>query len=1153
MKNNPVSAFQIDADTSGAPDVLLHISGRITLSKSGAGAEGILASEARNIKWSSSDSSIAEVAECKVKSYLGDQIANLDITITPYKAGTATISGKTSNGKVASCKVTVKDDGKLGLKSVMYSYGSKTVDVLKSAHSVELEHKPFQLICTPDGNDLIKRYQLYSGKKKLYENTDGNFKEVDPSKFTKGEDVILQVYSDKKSLTALLLLEITDKKPLIGSLKLGDELAFTLDDDVPFVGGTEMKVSLPDIPVNAVIEDGKIKIGINIKEKELYAYNTEEGVTTTNKKKKGIKESFQDWKSELKKMGEEKDTYKASLLNNNYEEYLEKKDFKADMPFMSDKIKVTAVGYGEATWSDSLETVRLELIVTLSGSTTFQSQIFVFEVPATVNCTVAGKGQVDADAGYDFIEQKFFGNVGLEISVSVESYLGVGVGTYLSGGAYGQLKLGSGITVISTKKKSGVDNIYLAGELGAKAYFAKKEILRIPLFSIGDLKWTRLGQYINNKDQLLIYSRDGNSLIKKEASAKEAALPEPVFQWSEAEDSVYLSAPARMGEKAVTIVENAYGAAAPQIVTAGDTTLAVYLDNDTSRALANQTVVKYAVYNPGSGNFSAPQPLIDDGTADYMPRIYTDGTDIYAYYLDSTKSYQQGEDPEISAYAGNFAVTVAKYDAASQVFQKLGTVSRTGHYCYNPVLTATKEGLLLAWAENGSDNVFGTTEDNSVNWAVFANGSWQEPSCIADGQKCITSVAAREIGGTANLAYSVDCDNDLSTAGQQVFLVKGEGTAEYVAQGDLSQLQYARFPGMDQAVLAFNQNGAAAYLDSVSGQMVSVLADSTMDIGSPFTVVGNKIYYLKTIAEDARRIYCADYAGGKWNTVAVTEDAAYVDAYSVASNGMLLYLLTHVELSGQDAVNTTSAIKFMPSAERHDLALERADFDAWNMEAGKNLEMELRISNYGTETAERLIISFSPEGSLEEAQRVTLTEPLHPGETVKKKVIFTAPSDFTGAVYTLDVREIGVEDEKPEDNAMQVDLSKTELDVSSEYQIEDGKKSLVICVSNLSNIPAVAAITVTALQETVLYKEEGVAVPANGQVERKVSLDEVHLGEEGETVLAIGVTADAEEYYLSNNTCEQRIWKIDTWEPILNDNVLLHYSDWSGIQKGRKI
>ena len=77
---------------------------------------------------------------------------------------------------------------------------------------------------------------------------------------------------------------------------------------------------------------------------------------------------------------------------------------------------------------------------------------------------------------------------------------------------------------------------------------------------------------------------------------------------------------------------NIYPGADPKLVYAGDTELLIYVDTDLSRAAAQQTVLMYSVYDEISNEWSVPEQLDDDLTADASPIVYTNGNDIYVVY-----------------------------------------------------------------------------------------------------------------------------------------------------------------------------------------------------------------------------------------------------------------------------------------------------------------------------------------------------------------------------------------------------------------------------------------------------------------------------------------------------------------------------------------
>lgn len=1026
---------------------------------------------------------------------------------------------------LSAYKSEASDDTKKdSLQSAVYKYGSKSYDVLKTAHSIETTHRPFDLICKAKDGVSITKYALYSGDKKIQESTNGEFLQVDASKFVSGKDVSIKAYGTQKAVKTQLLLEVKDKKIGFSEMDFSKAgLSFTLDDDVPFFGGSEINLNFPTVPVHVVVEDGKIKAGINIKEKELYSSNSYEGVTTTWKKKT-IKEKMEGWK---------KDLYKTGLIKKDWKGYLEQANLKADVPFFTKEREVTIFGYAEGEWSDSFESFGGEIIIAVSGSATrLQKQMLVFQVPVTLNCTIEGTIGGNGAIKYDFINNQLAGNVGVNGSVTIEPYAGVGIGTWLSVGVYGQISGGIEATLLASDKTEGVDSIYVTGEAGAKGYFAKKEVVRVPLLSFENLKNTGFGPFIDSSNRFLFYSRTENSLFhRKSAKSFINNTSDPVFVWNRAASSSFHSAAAR--DFASVLVENAYGAADPQIASAKGETVAVWLDNEESRALSNQTVVKYAVYDSDTKQFSDCKIALDDGTADYKPQLYTDGEEIYLYYQDSKKCYGEGEDPDISEYAGTFAVTVAKYDAFSKTFIKLGTIQRENDYCYAPALTKTDGGLLLAWAENKSNHVFGLTDDNSVNYSVYKDGAWSEPKAAAEGLNSITSLATGNLEGNDTIAYCMDMDNDLTTPEQKLYLADQSGEAAERMEAPVAGLLYMTLPDSGRPAFLYNQNGAAVYITGMEDEPVEILAEGTMDTGSRMQAYGNRLYYLKSDGK-SRNIYCAVHDKGKWGSVPLTKETSYIDAFSFAGDRGI-YLATEADLLADEEVNTMSRIRFLDALEVHDLKIENADFDAFHVEAGEDLEITLAITNNGTQTAENLSAAFYLKDDPDTCQTMEIPGVIRPGETVNETITVLAPWDFTDAVYRIKVEETGEEDNNKEDNQFEIDLSKTELCVNTEYKIEQGQKKLVVHISNYSNVSTAADVQVRNPDGVILHAEEGIEVSGQETVDFVVPVEESWLGANKETVFIVEANADLEEYYDSNNICDQRVWDIKTWEPIVSD------------------
>ena len=59
----------------------------------------------------------------------------------------------------------------------------------------------------------------------------------------------------------------------------------------------------------------------------------------------------------------------------------------------------------------------------------------------------------------------------------------------------------------------------------------------------------------------------------------------------------------------------------------------IWLTDDATRSSANRTKLVYAVYNESTGKWTTPQSVADDGTLDSYPYLTTDGTNVWAVWV----------------------------------------------------------------------------------------------------------------------------------------------------------------------------------------------------------------------------------------------------------------------------------------------------------------------------------------------------------------------------------------------------------------------------------------------------------------------------------------------------------------------------------------
>lgn len=908
---------------------------------------------------------------------------------------------------------------------------------------------------------------------------------------------------------------VTNKAPVISKLSLGSAAGITVDKSVPFFGGKTYSVSLPAaLPVSAVIEDNKIKIGINIKKKNLYSYNSTEGNTTTTYKKKSMKEQFEDFK---------KNAYKAELMAKDQDwlrNIQDEKFLDAHIPGFESAVTVDAVGYLEAAWHDDavthLQNIEGSVVITVKGTGTLQTQVVLIVIPVTVNCEITAKGTVSASVGYNFDDAKWYGDVELGASLALEPYAGIGIGKHISGGVYGRGESELSMTLISSKEPFGVKKWTLTGEMGLKGYVAQKSA-NIPI--------------LKPKEPFTLYDRDdrGNSLFSASEDESEANyFDEENILYATLDTVSSLQSSVVAGDG--VLVTDAYNAAKPLMVSAGGTKMVLYVADDSSRPLLDQTKLVYSIYTPSTGTYSEPMSVLDDGTADYGPEVYTDGKDIYVVWLDSSRKFT--DDPEFVDYVSCFKTHVAKYNASTNSFEDLGSPQSGEVYTYLPRLYKNADKLSLAWVENSSNTLFGLSGDNTIYRSTYEGGKWSTTT-QAGNVNAVTSMNIGEADAFQGvlIAYAVDKDNDLTTSEHNMYIGKEGGGAFVAGEGNISSISFTSLPGVSGKVAAANVNGAVAYVDGNS--LVQLFPEGTMSAETDFVVYGNNVLYL-AYSGDIRNIAVASYDGGSWGTSFLTHEDGYVDSFSVA-DGNVVYLL-NIATPGDDNIwNLTSTIKVLGSTEYSDTELESVDFALNDACAGAVLPIEFYIKNNGTGRVNKVHASVKYGES--EISSADIDVDIKPGESKPYAYEFILPSDISSN-SDLELTVTSAGDENLKNDSEPIAISKADLEVSAFFDEKGIKPVLNINVENRGLVDTTMTMTVTDEKGAALFTETGYI-----QAGEILSYKKSYSGTESQ-VLTVTVTGSAPEFYEMNNTTWVQVNGTKPEEQVLDDeNFVVRFEE----------
>jgi hypothetical protein len=896
-------------------------------------------------------------------------------------------------------------------------------------------------------------------------------------------------------LIASCFVSVTNGGLSIKNLKFDDgTFKITVPENIPVYGGKDFSLSMPiDLPVTVIWEDGYLKMGINVS----FDVLSGDGQKGLERVEKG-----ENWKS-FKKQWEEflEDVKKANQLTTKdldwFKSIQAKQNLSANVPGAEGKVSVGAAGYMEAFWNEGQNKIQGEILLMIEGSETFTGQYLLGKIPVTVLFTVGASGTAMAELGYDFNNVKWYGDLQLMSAFNLDAFVGPGVGDWLSAGVYGKATASSTIVLMSMDKPPmQLKDWYIYGELGLRANLAKEALS----LSIVDGKYDIYKDFLpvdhSKKKTSSLYSNEEDEDLYIDSSGNQFYV-----SFMDATDGVQNAQPAEDG----TIVYDAYNAAKPAFALSDDAAMLVYVTDDKSRALPDQSKLVYSIIDD-TLTYSEAKAVLDDGSADYEPVVYSNGNDIYVAWLDSTRKYGTDEDGSLQDYAGAFKLHVARYNPESGEFDDLGTMQdkNVASFTYLARFVETSGGVELVYVENNDNALFGLSDHNSINrWRLEEDG-WKKIESI-DSLKAVSGLAAVDNGdGQLAYYYAIDKDNDFSTNEQKVVVTAPGEHYECDVEG-VGSLAITDLPSVGSQFLAANIEGGLYYLDEDG--FTELLPKGTMNKDSKFEVSGDNVYYLVN-GDENRNIGVASYSLGEWGTALLTGEDAYVDSFSISGDA-ICYLCNEAIIGEGLDFELSSRIKVLYGTTKIDAELEDVDYYPLSASEGSEFLTYLYIKNNGTRRLNDVNAAVTYNGEEIATEKINVN--LVPGAVQPYEFSFNLPAKLDkGGDFEIKVTAAGEADYS--NNSKTISLKKADLAVQATYDDSGEVPYVVISVENKGLLDSNMTLTVKDEEGKILYEEAAMA-----NAGKLLAYKEEYTANKRQ-VLSVEVTGDADEFYLMDNT-----------------------------------
>ncbi len=328
-----------------------------------------------------------------------------------------------------------------------------------------------------------------------------------------------------------------------------------------------------------------------------------------------------------------------------------------------------------------------------------------------------------------------------------------------------------------------------------------------------------------------------------------------------------------------TLQNNIYARSETKIITAGDTTLAVWTSEDSGRDEYNRLKLVYSVYNSANDTWSEPKAVCDDGYIDASPALATDGENIYVTWQKYCKTYTAENSTDLTSVLSAAEIYLAKYDAINDTFVNAERLTDNEVYDYSPSVTVVDGNPVVFYATNPA-NVIMSATGNIIS--KYENGT---TSVINSNIANVQNLTSANVNGSAQCAYAVDTDGNLETTNDiAVFYGLDSFTQfdKFYDNESVSNLVYADWNGTTTLFVSDDVN---IYYEK-DGVATSILEEETI-ISNHIQAVnedGELSFYWLSANENGNGLYTVGEVDGEW-----TSPISLIDRENSLSNLALTY------------------------------------------------------------------------------------------------------------------------------------------------------------------------------------------------------------------------------------------------------------------------
>ena len=567
--------------------------------------------------------------------------------------------------------------------------------------------------------------------------------------------------------------------------------------------------------------------------------------------------------------------------------------------------------------------------------------------------------------------------------------------------------------------------------------------------------------------------------------------------------------------------QNVYNDAKPQIVcTDNGIKVMTFITDVPERTTGNHTAVAYSIYDDTTDTWSKPLLVEDDGTADMLPQLATDGKAIYLTWVNTNRDDFTAT-TSVDEMARTCEISVAEFDTAKKCFKNITRLTNDTYADINPSLVVEDGKAYVSWITNMDSDVIQLSGENIVKYASNVKGEW-DSDIYETLDKPITDVQIGILQNDVAVAYLEDNDEDMTTTDDtKLFVGNVEGAAEEIIadkQG-IQSVQFIKLEGQD--VLGFSANDGFYYTQDT--KMYTCLFEKEEQSNIRYNCISGKTSDLLLCSEAGEKgvdIRGYLYKDGKLSKeIPITNQDKYIkepNGFYQDGEFYVVFTRSTADICDTEMMSSTD-ICTMHFKEYEDLKIDNLSVDEETVAPGQKGSLQVDVINQGLKEQKDFIIRVM--NANEELGSYTYSELLPAGETKRIDIQFDIPEDFSaGTKISCLVEPKG--DDNNTNNTLEQIVGKTNLslDVIEKENAYDETEG-ILYVKNPSGYAANAVLKVyESGKNGKLLQEKSLGVIQPGEIQRiKYSADELDDLAAKSGTLYFEVACDEKETFLSDN------------------------------------